>query len=127
MSEKKRPYFLNLFLIRMPVPAMMSIAHRLSGVVMVLAIPVFLYLLELSLANPEGFHRVRELMSGPLVWALLFLLGWGLVHHLFSGIRFLLIDFDYGLDRKAARMTAWVVILGAVVAALLTGMLGVPA
>ena len=52
-----RPVYLNLAKIKLPVPGLMSIMHRISGVLMVLAIPFVIYLMERSLSSPEGFAQ----------------------------------------------------------------------
>jgi len=112
---------LNLFQIRMPPPAVLSILHRASGLALVLILPFLLWLFDLSLDGEAGFERARVLLHGGAAKLLLFLLAWGVIHHLFSGIRFLLIDFDIGVDRKAARKSAWAVTGSAFGAALLVG------
>ena len=48
-----RPKYLNLLRIKMPVGAIASIGHRISGVCLFLCIPVLIYLLDLSLQGPE--------------------------------------------------------------------------
>lgn len=111
----------------MPIMAIMSILHRASGALLVLAIPYFTYLLGLSLESEAGFASAQSQLSGWFAKLVLLILGWGVMHHLFSGIRFLLIDFDIGVQKASARQSAWVVtILAALVsfvtaAALLLG------
>jgi len=120
MSPARRPpVFFNLFLIRLPIAGVMSIIHRASGALMVLAIPALLYLLERSLSGPEGFAEVAALFTGRFGEALLFVALWALLHHLYAGIRYLLIDLEIGVDRPAYRYTAWLVTLAAPVTALL--------
>lgn len=114
-----RPFFLNLLKIRLPVQGMVSILHRISGVLMFLAIPFGAYLLDLSLQGDEGFHRASEILSQPLSQLVILLLIWSLVHHLFAGIRFLLIDFDIGLDKVQSRKTAWLVFAAEIITILL--------
>lgn len=123
MQRQGRPVFLNLLQIRMPPPAVLSILHRASGMALVLVLPPLLWLFDLSLSGEAGFERTRELLQGGGAKLLLFLLAWGVIHHLFSGIRFLLIDFDIGVDRATARKSAWAVTGSAFVAALLTGVM----
>ena len=62
-----RPRFLNLMLIRMPVGALTSIGHRLSGVLLFLCIPLAAFLLDLSLQGPEGFALAAQLLSTSLL------------------------------------------------------------
>jgi succinate dehydrogenase / fumarate reductase cytochrome b subunit len=106
MKQQSRPVFLNLFQIKMPIMAIMSILHRASGALLVLAIPYISYLFALSLESEQGYIQVQEHLSGILVKIIMLLLGWGVLHHLLSGIRFLFLDFDIGVDRVNGRVTA---------------------
>jgi succinate dehydrogenase / fumarate reductase cytochrome b subunit len=118
-ETKPRPVFLNLFKIRLPIAGIMSIINRVTGVVMVLAIPVFIYLLDLSLSGPEGFTAAKGLFTSAFVKLILFLFLWGLMHHFLAGIRYLLIDIDIGVEKPLFRQTAWAVTLVAPVLALI--------
>jgi succinate dehydrogenase cytochrome b subunit len=99
----------------------MSIGHRVSGVVLVLCIPLLAWLLGESLRGPEGFAASAHVLSGDGPRLVLLLLTWGLLHHLFAGIRHLLLDLDIGMDRPVARQSAWLVLIAAPVAALVLG------
>lgn len=114
-DTKSRPIYLNLLKIHMPVMAIVSIGHRLSGLFLTLSIPALIYLLDLSLKNPQGFHQVINLLSLPVVKILLACLVWIAAHHFFAGIRFLLIDIDVGVEKHAAQRSAWLVHLGAII------------
>ena len=111
MSENGRPVFLNLLQIQMPVAAVLSVLHRLSGVVLILLIPAALYWLQLSVSSQVGFQSAFSLFSSKAGQAILFVLLWGLLHHFFSGVRFLLIDVEQGVDKQSARLSAWLVLL----------------
>lgn len=119
-----RPVFLNLIQVRFPAAAIQSILHRLSGLCMVLALPYVIWLFGLSLESAEGFASVQTTLSATPARLLSAVLVWGLAHHLFAGIRYLLIDFEIGLEREAARRSAWLVMIaGAAVAAGYLGLL----
>jgi succinate dehydrogenase / fumarate reductase cytochrome b subunit len=118
-QAKPRPVFLNLMQIRLPVAGVMSIIHRATGVVMVLSIPLLIYLLDLSLAGPQGFAEAGALFDNILVKLILLGFIWGLMHHLLAGIRYLLIDIDIGVEKPLFRHTAWAVIIAAPVLALI--------
>ena len=123
-STTHRPVFLNLLQIRLPVPGLMSIGHRISGVALVIATPFLAHWLALSLSGPEGFMRAAAALQALPGKLLFFLMAWGLLHHLFAGIRYLLLDLDVGVDRPTARASAWAVLVAAPPAALLlTGVL----
>ncbi len=112
-QPQARPKYLNLLEIRMPVGAVASIAHRISGVLLFLAVPAMIWLLERSLAGPEGFAQALDVLRHPLARLVTILLVWALLHHLLAGLRFLLIDLEIGVERAPARAGAWLVNLGA--------------
>ena len=114
-STDNRPVFLNLFRIHQPVTAVLSILHRISGVLMILSLPGLVYLLNLSLINQAGFAQVVGLFSNPLMKSLALLFCWAISHHIFAGIRFMFLDFDAGVERTVARQTAWLVHAGAII------------
>jgi len=120
-TTKQRPVHLNLFKIRLPIGGIMSIIHRVTGVLMFLAVPALIYLLDISLISEQGFNRAVELLHSPLGTLLLFGLMWGLMHHLLAGIRYLLIDIDLGVEKAQARQTALAVtVAGPVLGLILT-------
>lgn len=117
-THKRRPVFLDITRIRMPVNAQVSILHRASGVLLFLAIPVVIYFFDLSLRSAQDFSAVLGLLySVPGKLCVLVVL-WALLHHLFAGIRYLLLDVHIGMTRDASRIGAWLV-LGAEALALL--------
>jgi len=98
--------FLELWRIKLPLSGVVSILHRVSGVLMVLAIPVVAILFHQALSGPEGFAAtVAVLEAWPTKLTLLGLL-WALFHHLMAGIRHLFLDYGVGLDRAQSRQTA---------------------
>ena len=114
MVNDKRPVYLNLLKIRLPVTAVVSLAHRLSGVLMFLAMPFVVYLLDLSVQSAEGFEQAISILQHPFFMAVQIIFAWALAHHLFAGIRFLLIDADIAVEKKPANIAAWLVMLLAI-------------
>ena len=108
-TQRSVPVYLNLLRIRFPVGAVTSIAHRISGILLFLSLPVLIYLLDLSLQGPGGFERALVYVNNCWFEAGLVLVIWSLMHHLLSGIRFLLIDIEKGVTLQQARRSAWLV------------------
>lgn len=105
-----RPIFLNLIKIKLPITGVVSFAHRVSGILLFLAIPYLAYLFDLSLQGPDGFSAAVDQLTSSCLQPIVLLLFWSLVHHLISGIRFLLIDWDVFVDKKAAQLSATIVL-----------------
>ena len=123
-ATTKRPVFLDLLKIKLPVAGVMSIVHRITGVLMIFATPVLVWLLDRSVSGAEGFARVGAFLDSGPGMLLVFLGLWAVIHHLFAGMRYLLIDMDVGVDKPVFQQTALAVLVAApVVAAIVTGVL----
>jgi succinate dehydrogenase / fumarate reductase cytochrome b subunit len=121
--DKPRPVYLNLAAIRQPIPAVVSILHRVSGAALFLiGIPLALWALQTSLATSDGYQRVASAFAHPLSRLVLLGLVWACLHHLLAGIRHLFGDVNIGLDLASARRSAAIVL---VLALLLTVAIGV--
>ncbi len=85
MSEatvrKQRPKHLALNQIRLPLPGIVSILHRVSGAGLFLLLPFLLYLLDRSLGSAETFETFSAVVDHPLVKLLLMGLLWAYLHH----------------------------------------------
>ena len=116
---KPRPIYLNLFAIRMPLPAIVSILHRASGALLVLVgIPLVLCTLQRALASPESWAEMRQVFQSPLVKLITIVLTWAFLHHLFAGIRHVLMDVHVGVELASARRSAAVALVLAIVVTL---------
>ncbi len=123
IPAKKRPKHLDLTKIRLPLPGLVSILHRVSGAALfLLGIPFFLWVLDSSLASQEGFARWRDTFDHPLVKLIVIGFLWAYLHHFFAGLRFLALDLNQGMSLSAARTTSKLVLI---VSLALTFILGV--
>ena len=64
--RSRRPVFLDLMRIQMPVGALTSIGHRISGVVLAASVPATVYLLGLSLRDEAGV--AVTLLAAGVMW-----------------------------------------------------------
>ncbi|MTD32747.1 succinate dehydrogenase, cytochrome b556 subunit [Paludibacterium denitrificans] len=112
----------DLAAIRLPLPGIVSILHRISGVALFFSLPLLIYLLHGSLSSADAFETYRAVVSHPLMKIVLIGLLWAYLHHFCAGIRFLLLDIHKGLDLQTARATAKTVLA---VSLALTVILGV--
>jgi len=118
---KTRPKHLDLTKIRLPLPGLVSILHRISGFGLFLFLPFLLYLLQSSLASTDSYVRYRAAIDNPLVMLILLGLLWAYLHHFCAGIRFLLLDVHVGTDLPAARQSSRLVLAVSLVLTLILG------
>lgn len=109
--NKKRPVHLDLTKISFPPMALVSIGHRISGVLMFLLLPLAIYLLRESLLSAEGFAHVQALYGAFFVRLALWALASATLFHLFAGIRHLIMDFGWGETVQQGRKTAYAVFI----------------
>ncbi len=120
--QNKRPKHLNLFKIRQPLPAVVSILHRISGALLFFpGIPLVLYSLQMLLQSPQSFENLQDCLRDPVIKVMLLLPVWFFMHHLCAGIRHLALDLHIGVMLPQARMGSMLVVAAGI---LLTALIG---
>jgi succinate dehydrogenase / fumarate reductase, cytochrome b subunit len=119
---KKRPVNLALWTIRFPLPAIISILHRISGLILFLAIPAFLAFLGGTLASEESFQQVQICLSTPIVKLLMWALLTALMYHVVAGIKHLLMDMGIGETLVSVRIAAVLTLAISIAISVMLGM-----
>jgi succinate dehydrogenase / fumarate reductase cytochrome b subunit len=116
----KRPVNLSIPSIHFPVTAIVSILHRISGLLLILAFGAFLYALHFSLASPQDFDKVVAALQRTSckigIWVLLS----ALAYHSCAGIRHLLMDLGVGETLKGGVLGARIALVCSVVLIVVT-------
>jgi len=122
LIKKSRPKYLDLTEIKMPIPALVSILHRASGIGLYLVgIPLGLYLFQMSLASEQGYVQFAAIAGHWFVKLILLGLLWAFLHHFCAGIRYLTLDMHMGEEVQQARGTSYVVFAVSLVLTLVLG------
>lgn len=106
-KSKSPPIYLNLVKIRLPVPGVLSILHRITGVLLVVLTPVLMYLLQRSLEDGEFFNRLTTWCTSFTGRIVTLFVVWLFAQHFYSGMRHLLLDIDIGISKRAGAIGAW--------------------
>ena len=121
-APRQRPKYFDLNLLHLPMPGLVSILHRITGVVMFLfMIPAGLFVLQCTLGSEAGFDRWKSVFSEPLVKLIVLGFVWSYLHHLFAGVRYLLLDIHVGTALQPARTSASVVLALGLIGTVLVG------
>ena len=116
---KKQPVFLNMFQMRFPITAIVSILHRISGLGLFILLPGLLFLWQESLSSPASFKAIQVLCATFWVKLIIWLFCVGLLYHLLAGIRHLVMDCGFAESRVHSQRTA----RGVLVVSVLLGIL----
>ena len=115
MNDSNNPLSPHLQIYRWHISSLLSITHRIAGVINLLAlILIFFWLVVLSLgeSNYELFLSIINSFFGKSI-----LIGftWSMSFHLLSGIRHLVWDLGYGFEIKTANISGIIVIITSLV------------
>lgn len=110
-SKPSRPQFRNIHVTqiikyRLPLAGIVSILHRISGLLIFLLLPFLLYLWDQSLASENAFNALQVCVQHTGVKLILLALAWAYLHHFFAGLRYLALDVHVGIDKNSARRTS---------------------
>ena len=103
-----KPVYINLFKIQLPLSALLSISHRVSGIlIFFLVLPVSAYILNLLLASQDSFSSFVDVFNSS-VFLRTFVLFNILIfeYHVIAGIRHMLMDFKLVSETLSASNTS---------------------
>ena len=115
MNDSKNPLSPHLQIYRWQISSLLSITHRILGVINLIALfLIFFWLLILSLgeSNYQSFLLIINSLFGKFI-----LIGftWSMSFHVLSGIRHLVWDMGYGFEIKTANISGIIVIFSSLV------------
>ena len=126
-AKPNRPQFRNINITqivgyRLPLAGIISILHRISGLLMFLLLPFILFLLDKSLVSESSFEYFKGFTSNWFVKLVILALSWAYLHHFCAGIRHLVMDNHIGLTKDGARKSAAGVLIISVPLALIVAL-----
>ena len=108
MNTDHRPVYIDLRKINLPVSALISITHRLSGMyVFFITLPMMLALIYFSTESEDSFNDLSLFLKDyKFILGLIVLSFCILWYHILSGVRHLLMDAHIGESLLASKYSA---------------------
>jgi succinate dehydrogenase / fumarate reductase cytochrome b subunit len=119
----KRPVYLDLGSIDMPLTATASILHRISGIFLVAGTAVLLWLLSDSLASEESFNGIKAMLDSVLIKLLVWAVLAGLIYHSAAGVKHLIMDMGIGETLEGGLAGAKIVFAVSIILTIIVGAL----
>jgi succinate dehydrogenase / fumarate reductase cytochrome b subunit len=122
-QDKKRTVYRNIHVsqivgYRLPPAGIVSILHRVSGVLMFLLLPFVIWLFDVSLTSEISYERFTStfvagigLLPGWLMKLVVLALIWAYLHHFIAGVRHLWMDMTHSVSLAQGRVSAWVTLV----------------
>jgi len=119
-AKRQRPLSPHLQVYRLPLPAISSITHRITGIGLTVGTLLLAWWLIAAGTGPDAFARVEGFVGSPLGWLLMIGWVWALWYHTLNGIRHLVWDAGYGLELQSAYRGGFIVYGGSVALTVVT-------
>jgi succinate dehydrogenase / fumarate reductase cytochrome b subunit len=124
MATQNRPLSPHLQVYRPQITSVLSILHRITGVVLAVGSLLLVYWIIAAAVGPEAFAEAQSLIGSFLGRLLLFGWTYALFFHLVNGIRHLFWDMGWGFELKTVSLTGWVTVVAALLLTLIAWALG---
>jgi succinate dehydrogenase / fumarate reductase cytochrome b subunit len=123
-KARERPLSPHLQIYRWPLPMMMSIAHRISGVGLYFGMLLVAWWLIAVGSGPGGYARMTEFIGSWFGRLILFGYTWALIHHMLGGIRHLVWDAGYAFEQNEREWLSLMTLVGSILLTLLLWFVG---
>jgi succinate dehydrogenase / fumarate reductase cytochrome b subunit len=124
MATQNRPLSPHLQVYRPQITSVLSILHRITGVVLAVGSLLLVYWIIAAAVGPEAFAEAQSLIGSFLGRLLLFGWTYALFFHLVNGIRHLFWDMGWGFELKTVSLTGWLAVIAALLLTLIAWALG---
>jgi len=124
MDMRNRPLSPHLQIYRFQLTSVLSMAHRISGIVLCFGAVVLVFWLVTVASGADAYEHFQGWMGSLIGRSALF--GWtlALFYHLCNGIRHLAWDLGYGFELPTVYRTGWTVVACAITLTLLAWIVG---
>ena len=122
--ENKRPLSPHIQIYKWHISSLVSISHRITGIINIIAITLICLWASLLFLAEENYETVELLMSSLIGKFLILGIIWSFSFQILSEIRHLIMDFGYGFELKTSRISGLIVIFGSIILTIVFYLIG---
>ena len=122
--ENKRPLSPHIQIYKWHISSLVSISHRITGIINIIAITLICLWASLLFLAEENYETVELLMSSLIGKFLILGIIWSFSFQILSEIRHFIMDFGYGFELKTSRITGLIVIFGSIILTIVFYLIG---
>ena len=122
--ENKRPLSPHIQIYKWHISSLVSISHRITGIINIIAITLICLWASLLFLAEENYETVELLMSSLIGKFVILGIIWSFSFQILSEIRHLIMDFGYGFELKTSRITGLIVIFGSIILTIVFYLIG---
>ena len=113
--ENKRPLSPHIQIYRWHVSSLVSISHRITGIINIIAITLICFWVSLIFISENNYEMINLFLSSKIGKFIIIGLTWSFSFQTLSEIRHLIMDLGYGFELKTSKITGLLVIFGSLI------------
>ena len=113
--ENKRPLSPHIQIYRWHVSSLVSISHRITGIINIIAITLICLWVSLIFISENNYEMINLFLSSKIGKFIILGLTWSFSFQILSEIRHLFMDLGYGFELKTSKITGLLVIFGSLI------------
>ena len=113
--ENKRPLSPHIQIYRWHVSSLVSISHRITGIINIIAITLICLWVSLIFISENNYEMINSLLSSKIGKFIILGLTWSFSFQILSEIRHLIMDLGYGFELKTSKITGLLVMFGSLI------------
>ena len=113
--ENKRPLSPHIQIYRWHVSSLVSISHRITGIINIIAITLICLWVSLTFISENNYEMINLFLSSKIGKFIILGLTWSFSFQILSEIRHLIMDLGYGFELKTSKITGLLVMFGSLI------------
>ena len=113
--ENKRPLSPHIQIYRWHVSSLVSISHRITGIINIIAITLICLWVSLIFISENNYEMINLFLSSKIGKFFILGLTWSFSFQILSEIRHLIMDLGYGFELKTSKITGLLVMFGSLI------------
>ena len=122
--ENKNPLSPHIQIYRWQISSLVSISHRVTGIINIIAITLICFWASLLLLGESNYEMIKLFLSSIFGKFIILALTWSFLFQVLSEIRHLFMDLGYGFELQTTKVTGLLVIFGSIILTIIFYLIG---
>ena len=122
--ENKEPLSPHIQIYRWHISSLVSISHRITGIINIIAITLICFWASLLLLGESKYETIDFFLNSLVGKFIILGLTWSFLFQILSEIRHLIMDLGYGFEIQTSKITGLIVIIGSILLTIIFYIIG---
>tara|TARA_X000000950_G_scaffold55408_1_gene66351 strand:- start:561 stop:944 length:384 start_codon:yes stop_codon:yes gene_type:complete len=122
--ENKPPLSPHIQIYRWQISSLVSISHRITGIINIIAITLICLWISLIFLNESNYDDINLLLNSTFGKFIILGITWSFSFQILSEIRHLFMDLGYGFELRTTKISGLIVIFGSVILTIIFFIIG---